>query len=201
MSTIQFNVSRITPLFEYIKKQREIEKNRQIFELFTTFVLISFFLVVAIQPTIFTISNLVGDIKSKELLTTNIKNKIDQIINAQDKFASIQEKYYLIEDALPSSQNFADAFSQIDSLSSRNNIVLEKVNFIQSDKNYFSTQISTSSSFSSSLDLVSSLLQNRRIFDISQISLFQDKNSQSMNRINFSLPIDIFFWNNENEKK
>ena len=61
---LQLN-SRLTPLFDYIKKRQENRKLRKTFELAATFILISFFLFFAIKPTALTISALIGDIKSK----------------------------------------------------------------------------------------------------------------------------------------
>lgn len=201
MPNLQFNISQLSPLFEYIEKQRQVTKNRKIFELSITFSLISFFLFFAVQPTLFTISALIGDIRSKEILSTKAKVKIDQIITAQDNFASIQEKYFLVEEALPSRQNYIGAMDLVDSTSSQNGIALDKINFTQSAKNYFSTQISTSSSFASTISLIENLTHARRLLDISQITFSQDKETQSQGKINFVLPINIFFENKSNEKK
>lgn len=201
MPNLQINVSKLTPLFVYLKKQQEIEKNRRIIEMALTFALISFFLFFAIRPTVLTISALIGDIKSKELLSSKMKRKIDQIITAQDNFAMVQEKYYLVEDALPSSPNFVDAFNQIDSNLQTNGINLDKISFAQSDKNLFSTQVSTNSSFSSSVNIISSLLNLRRLVNISQITYSQNKESQAKGEVNFALPIDVLFWQKQNEKK
>lgn len=201
MPNLQFNVSRFTPLFEYLKKQKEIEKSRRLFEISITFLLISFFLFFAIRPTVLTISALVGEIKSKEILSTKMTAKINQVITAQDNFSAIQEKYFLVEDALPSTQNYADAMIQIDTLSSQNDIILDKLSFVQSDKQYFSTQISTSSTFASGLKLLESLFNNRRLLNISQVSFVQNKDTQPFQKINLNLPIDIYYSQIQNEKK
>lgn len=127
--------------------------------------------------------------------------KINQVITAQDNFSAIQEKYFLVEDALPSTQNYADAMIQIDTLSSQNDIILDKLSFVQSDKQYFSTQISTSSTFASGLKLLESLFNNRRLLNISQVSFVQNKDTQPFQKINLNLPIDIYYSQIQNEKK
>jgi len=168
---LQSNISKLTPLFDFLKKQREIEKNRKVFELSITFAIISIFLFFAIRPTFLTISTLVGDIKSKELLTSKMKIKIDQIITAQDNFSQVQEKY-----------------------SVKNNVNYDKLTFTQSDKDYYSTKISTRTSFSSGVNLLSSLFNLRRIINIPQIVLSKDKDTMIQSQINFSVPIDIYYW-------
>lgn len=200
MQSPQFNLSKLTPLFEYLKKQQESEKNSRVIELSITFILISFFLFFAIRPTFFTISTLVGDINSKKELSSKMKSKIDQIISAQDNFANIQEKYFLVEEALPTSQNFIEALKMVDTVTVNNNVMLEKISFAESDKDFFSTKISTISSFSSILDIINKLSKSRRVIDIPQITFSQDKDSQAAGKVGFILPIDIFYWNN-NEKK
>ena len=169
MPNLQFNISKLSPLFKYLEEQRQVKKNRKIFELSITFGLISFFLFFAVRPTLLTISALIGDVQSKKVLSTKVKAKIDQIIIAQDNFASIQEKYFLVEDAFPSQQNYVGAMNLVDSATSQNNITLDKINFTQSEKNYFSTQISTSSSFMSTINLIDNLSHARRLLDISQM--------------------------------
>ena len=52
----------------------------------------------------------------------------------------------------------------------KNQILLDKINYSISDSNYYSTSISTSSSFLSASSLLSGFLQNRRLFQIDQIS-------------------------------
>jgi hypothetical protein len=194
VSNLQSNISKLTPLFDFLKKQREIEKNRKIFELSITFAIISIFLFFAIRPTFLTISTLLGDIKSKELLTVKMRTKIDQIITAQDNFSQVQEKYYLVQEALPETQNFVSAFNQIDSNSVKSDINFDKLTFSQSEKDYFSTKISTRASYSSSIALLTSLFNIRRIINIPQVVFSKDKDSQLQNQINFSIPIDIFYW-------
>ncbi len=202
MPKLQFNISQLSPLFVYLKKQQEIEKNRRIFELAITFVLISFFLFFAVRPTILTISSLVGEIKSKEILSSKMKSKIDQIITAQDNFSLAQEKYYLVEDALPQNPNYVNAFNQIDTITQQNSINTNKMIFIQSEKNYFTTKISTSSAFLSHLNFIDSLFHGRRLINVSQIVFSQNKETQAKGQVNISIPIDIYYWdNNKYEKK
>jgi hypothetical protein len=201
MANQQYNISDLNPLFEFLRKQQQIEKNRRLFEVGITFFLISFFLFFAIKPTILTISALVADINSKKILSTKMIAKIDQIISAQDNFSLIQEKYFLVEDALPMSPNYVSTVTQFDSISAQSGLLFDKINFAQSDKQFFSTQISTNSSFNSSLNFLDSLFKNRRLYDVNEVMFIQDKNTQSQGVIRLSLPIDIYYWNTTNEKK
>jgi len=191
--------SRINPLFVYLQKQRENQKTVKIFEISGTFLLISFFIIFALKPTFLTISTLLGDIKSKELLNKELKTKINDIIVAQDLFSQVQEKYSLIESSLPNNPRFYQANSQILALSQNHQVLLDKINYQVSDSNYFSTSISTSSSYLSATSLISDILQNRRLMKLDQFTFSVEKNDSSQ-KININIPIKVYYWPNNAKK-
>jgi len=185
--------SKVNPLLSYLSKQRENNKFIKSVEISATFLLISFFTFFAIKPTLLTISKLVGDIKAKEILVKELKAKINNVIISQDLFSQVQEKYALVEASLPSSPRFYQATSQIVGLTEKNQVYLDKINYSISDSNFYSTSISTSSSFLSATSLLSGLLQNRRLFQIDQISFSLEKDTGSKT-ININLPLKIYYW-------
>lgn len=187
--------SKISPLLSYLSKQRENKKFVRSIEISGTFILISFFTFFAIKPTLLTISKLVGDIKAKELLVKQLKSKINDVIISQDLFSQVQEKYALVESSLPTSPRFYQAASQVVGLSEKNQIYLNKINYSITDSNYYSTSISTSSSYLSATSLLSELLQNRRLFQIDQISFSLEKDTANK-MININLPLKIYYWPN-----
>jgi len=185
--------SKINPLLSYLSKQRENNKFIKSVEISATFLLISFFTFFAIKPTLLTISKLVGDIKAKEILVKELKAKINNVIISQDLFSQVQEKYALVEASLPSSPRFYQATSQIVGLTEKNQVYLDKINYSISDSNFYSTSISTSSSFLSATSILSGLLQNKRLFQIDQISFSLEKDTGSKT-ININLPLKIYYW-------
>ncbi|HAX98178.1 MAG TPA: hypothetical protein DCY12_04630 [Candidatus Atribacteria bacterium] len=185
--------SKVNPLLSYLSKQRENNKFIKSVEISATFLLISFFTFFAIKPTLLTISKLVGDIKAKEILVKELKAKINNVIISQDLFSQVQEKYALVEASLPSSPRFYQATSQIVGLTEKNQVYLDKINYSISDSNFYSTSISTSSSFLSATSLLSGLLQNRRLFQIDQISFSLEKDTGSKT-VNINLPLKIYYW-------
>lgn len=187
--------SRGKALFDYLQKQRENKKITKFLEIGFTFLLISFFTLFAIKPTVLTISTLLGDIKSKELLNKQLKTKINDIIMAQDLFSQVQERYLLVESSLPNNPHFYQATSQILTSSQNNQIYLDKISYLVQDQNYFSTTISTTSSFLSVVSLLSDIQQNRRLIDINNLTLSLGKNPQNQ-KININLPLKIYYWPN-----
>jgi len=187
--------SKINPLISYLSKQRENNKFVKSIEISATFILISFFTFFAIKPTLLTISRLVGDIKAKEILVKQLKAKINDVIISQDLFSQVQEKYALIESSLPTSPRFYQSATQIVGLTEKNQIYLNKISYSPADSNYYSTNISTSSSYLSASSLLSELLQNRRLFQIDQVSFSLEKDNANK-MININLPLKIYYWPN-----
>ena len=191
--------SQITPLFAYLQKQRENKKVTRLFEIGATLFFISFFVFFAIKPTLLTISSLVGEIKSKELLSKELKGKIDDIIAAQDLFSQVQERYYLVESSLPQNPHFYLANSHLFTLSQNHQVPLNKLDYIVSDSDYFATSISTSSSYLSAISLISDILNSRRLIDINAFSFSLSKDNLDQ-EIKINLPLKIYYWKNDVKK-
>jgi Tfp pilus assembly protein PilO len=191
--------SQINPLFVYLQKQKENQKVVKLVEVGATFFLISFFIFFAIKPTFLTISSLLGDIKSKEILSKELKTKINDVIIAQDLFSQVQERYYLVESSLPINPRFSQATSQIMSTSQNHQIFLNKIDFIIQDSKHFSANISTTSSYLSAVSFVSNILQNRRLMGLDSFTFSLSKNTQDQ-EISINLPLKIYYWQNDAKK-
>lgn len=191
--------SQISPLFAYLQKQRDNQKVIRLLEIGGTFFLISFFIFFAIKPTFLTISALLGDIKAKELLSKELKTKINDVIMAEDLFSQVQERYYLVESSLPSNPRFFQANSQIVSLSQNHQIFLDKVDYLVQDSDTFSTNISTASSYLSAISLVSDILNNRRLMGLDGFTFSTNKDNNGR-AIDINLPLKIYFWQNDAKK-
>ena len=173
-------ISRIKPLYDYLKKQRENYRFVRSVEISATFVLISFFLFFAIRPTVLTISSLWGDIQSKQLLKNQLKTKINNIIQAQGFFSQVQEKYQIINTSLPDRPSFYETAQQIQQTGNTDLLNLNSFDYDLQTGNNSSTptnlktyQISlkVNGSFSAATRLISDLLNNRRLINIGSINI------------------------------
>lgn len=212
---IQFNTfSKSQPLFDYLKKKREDRRFRQSVELSATFFLISFFLIFAIKPTAFTISALIGEIKAKESLSRNqMRPRINSIIQAQENFAMIQQDYHVIESSLPHLPRYSQAAAQILVTGQQNQILFPKITFnikqkenikgqSKTDPNIknYSIGVNSQTHFTSALNFISHILNNRRLIDIDKISFARSQEDQSSSSTNISFSANFPYWQQENEK-
>lgn len=201
-------------LLEYLKKQQENQNFFKSVEIGATFFLISFFLFFAIRPTLITISSLIGENKSKEILSTQMRSKINDIILAQDNFSKVQERYSVIDNSLPDSPKYSNASVQLNAAAQQSSLDLGKINFNvdnqEADKNNpnlgnYSVSINTRGYYPSIIDFLAKILNNRRIVDFTDITLSnstdrngeQALNATSDSRVNLNFSANLFYWKNQ----
>lgn len=191
--------SKVSPLFTYLEKKRENQKLVRSVEIGGTFFLISFFILFAIKPTFLTISALIGDIKAKEDMTKQLKVKINDIIQAQDLFSQVQERYSLVEASLPTTPRFFQSNLQVLGATTKYQVNLDKIDyFMKKEQDNYTVNLSTSTSFSSAINVVSDLLKNRRLIDLDGLTL--SVNEDFPGQINVIMPLKVYYWR-DNAKK
>jgi len=198
-------------LYEYVQKQSENRQFLKFIEISSTFFLISFFLFFAVRPTVLVISALVGEIKSKETLSLQMKNKIDRVIMAEDAFSQIQENYSLVEASLPSRPSYSSIADYINGSAQQSQLETNTVNFNlkpeetsqkKQDSNIDSYGLSSSikGDFSSILSFLDKLLHSRRVIDIKSVSLSNHKSNNSQEQavpngtIDLGVAPIIYYW-------
>lgn len=200
----------LRPMYDYIRKQAEKETFLKYLEIGGTFSLITIFLFFAIMPTATTISSLVGDIKSKEAFITKVDLKVANILKAQESYAQVQEKYYLVEDTFPSLAHYYDGVSNLAVIFKDSSLDIKQIGLnIGEDKNstndFFKTyQISVNGEgqYSSVIELIKKMFSNRRLINTTSIQLNQLPKEQQINskNIKVSLSNNLYYLPNNSEK-
>jgi Tfp pilus assembly protein PilO len=181
-------------LYKYIRIQAANKKFLKYLEISATFLLIIIFLIFAVFPTITTISALLGDIKTKEATIVKMNTKISNILQAQESYGNVQDKYDLIESSFPSNPNFYKSASSLSSSLKNNSVKVTRVSFdlseqkdvIVKDTNKDQTyllNINGTGQYSDILKMVKQFLNNRRLADLNkiQISKSDDAGNSSLN--------------------
>ncbi|HOZ80983.1 MAG TPA: type 4a pilus biogenesis protein PilO [Candidatus Woesebacteria bacterium] len=201
-------VSSFKPLVEYLRKQQENKKFLKTVEVTATFTLISFFLYFAIRPTAITISSLVGEIKSKEILKKELRTKINNIIAAQDSFSEVQSRYQVVNSSLPDRYYLDQAYQQIVKNGELSGVTVSNGRFDFDEKKLSGTigkvgfPVAIDTSFTTALAFLENLQKSRRLIDVSKITIQPAANSTDSTKVlNFSLDSQLIYWPNQNEKK
>ncbi len=162
-------------IYQYIRQQAENRKTMQYLEVGATFLLITVFLTTAIAPTASAISKLLGEIKSKEITTIAMKQKIANVVLAQDDFAQAQEKFSILESSYPSKPEFHQAASTFSSISKQSNTSIKQIKYnLNNDSKKqniqsYNIDLSINSSYSGMLDMIKRIENGRRLIDINSV--------------------------------
>lgn len=213
MISLNDSFSRIQPLYEYLKKREENARFFKSLEITATFLLVSFFLIFAIRPTVITISSLLGEIKAKQELSAQMKIKINSVVQAQDSYSAVQEKYDIIQDAFPSQPKYANFYSQLAGVGRNLNIDMHKLSFTLDNPSRndlpagigtFSVTITSKNDFGTNVEYIDQLSSLRRIMAIDNFGLnvIQDANSASASpsaqhvgrNIGINFSVNSYYW-------
>jgi len=202
------NWFQLQPMYAYIRKQAENEKFLKYLEIGGTFTLIAIFLFFAIMPTMTTISSLFGEIKSKEGFIEKANKKITNIIKAQESYSQIQEKYYLVEESFPSQPHFYNGASNIATLFKNSLLEINQLDFNLGDEKStqkentdqffksYQIDINGTGTYSSVMDMLRKMSNNRRLLNTSSIQIGQIKTGNTetgSNNIKIIISNSLFY--------
>ena len=195
-------------IYQYLKKRQENKKFYKYLEINTTLIIFIFFLFFAIKPAISTIFLLNGQIKAKEKINQQMQQKITNIMSSQENFIKLQEKNNLLEASLPNYPSFSQAANQIQKSAEDAGIGLDEINFnLKTDSatgsdtsKFYSHSIKVGCDYQKCLHFLDNILNNRRLFEVSNIKLSSSQNN-SVNdtntissQINLSFNINSYYW-------
>jgi hypothetical protein len=207
---IQLNsFNQLQKIYKYLRQQRENQRFLNYVEIAATFALISLFLFLAIRPTALAIFSLLGEIKSKESLTAQMKTKINSIVRAQDVYSQVQGNYEIINSSLPDKPRFYQAATNFSAISQNTSSSIDHISFgldnsdqPSADINTYTVNFTIRNYYSSIVDFINKVLSSRRLVQIDTIQLSKDdsKENATSNAINVNLSTKLFYINDNNEK-
>lgn len=202
-----FSAIKTEKLLSYVSKEQENKRSRRLSEAAFTLAVITLFVLFALKPTLGTISDLMGKIKSKKVLVAEMDKKIKNLLQAQDNFAKIQNDYPLIQSCVPSRPSFYDASLQIQKAGQKSNIDFNRIAFnLTENKSTFSISINNENDFVNLLETINKLSKSRRPLTINSFSFAVPKiqsstATPSANSVNLNLNAKYYFLENTNDKK
>jgi hypothetical protein len=202
---IQINTyNQLQRIYKFLREQREKQKFYKYTEISATFFLVCILLIFAIRPSVSAITGLIGEIKSKEEMSVKMTTKIKSIINAQESYSQIQEKYPIIESSLPDNPNFYQASVSLSSVSRQSNVALNQLSINLKDDNKKETlknigtygmTMNGKGDFSSIVNYIDGVLKSRRLIDLNGLQLSTDEKNKnpSAGDINILLNSNFFY--------
>ncbi len=176
-------------------------------ELFLTIGLVVFLAMAAIRPTLLEMTELIKRIEDKKELSEQLSKKVAALGTAQTQFLALQERLFMLDQAVPSTADVIEALKIIEKSASDTGIILNSAsiqevpdkgvdqqnNFDSLSKKDMQLVVSMSGDYSSIRDFVSALQNSRRTFVIDTVvfSVSQDKGSKQL-RANLTLKAPYF---------
>lgn len=198
----------LQPLYRYIRQQSENRQFLKYTEIGLTFSLIAIFLFFAIMPTANAISSLIGEIRSKQTLSSSMSTKIYDIVQAQGSFSQAQQDYSVIESSYPTLPKFSESASTVSYVSRSSSTPIKQVRFqlsnndnqSQKSSDTFGVNLTTVGSYKAILDSIEKLSNVRRLVDIKSVQISQaDENQIGSNQLNLTINADLYYLSPNND--
>lgn len=171
-----------------LKKQAQTTKAKSFAWISLTIFTISFFVLVAIQPTLVTIAKLNKEIKDKEEASQKLQAKINSLIAAQAEFAKKIDYLSLLEEALPEKNDFPRLAYFFEQAATNEGISLQSLSFTRVGAKEVKSSLATPQQMTFSVGVTGeySQLENflrrlessRRLFRFERIAFIQTKTKE-----------------------
>jgi len=153
------------------------------FELFLSIGAILFFALFAIRPTLVTMSDLIKEIDDKRALDTQLAQKVAALSTAQSAFIQLQDRLYVLYEALPTGVDIAYALKVIEKTASDQNLSISGITVLdlpaevppdtpvsRLERKSLAVQMSVTGSYESIRGFAEQLQDSRRSFVIERIT-------------------------------
>lgn len=206
-----------------VDKYAEEEKTWYYIEVILTLFTISFFVIFAIRPAVVTISGLVGEVQRKKELSQRMKQKINEVIIAQEEYSLVQKNWEVLASFLPSEFDLPQGIAQLAGSAqeedvSLTNLSLDDLDFVKHEVKSKKKEIEADNknleglnfSFKTKNDLealknfISQIKQSRRWTQVGNYQLSKaDRKEKEEETGSIDLLVDGFwlFWLEKNETK
>lgn len=169
---------------------------RGYFEILATILLVAFFLMFAIRPTLKTIAGLLRTIDDLKSVEQALDAKINSLVQAQTNYSRIRPKLGLLDRALPSKPEVDNLVIDLEDSTARNQVEIaglsiegtgldpeawrQNPNFVEMSKIPLGFNLSIKSSFPQAELLLSSLVHDPRLLTIQKVSLTSSGENQDL---------------------
>lgn len=178
----------------YLTELRTLTKRKDVrsyFNLTLTFLTVAFFGFFAIRPTLIIIAKLVKEIEEKEEINHQLDKKIASLVSAQEQYSANQERFYLLDQALPKIPDFPSLIYCLENIASSTNVEFKSFSISKIDisgetkskitpkkASSFEFNLSLTGSFQNLQQFVHQAESLRRLIFLKSISFGKPKKTQ-----------------------
>lgn len=178
-------------------------------ELFLSVAAVIFFAVFAIRPTLVTMSDLVKEIEDKRALDQQMTQKIAALSSAQVSYLDIQDRLFLLDQALPTSPDVIGTMKLIEKIASDRNILIDTLSvsqipreveadvpFSELSRLTFPVSLSVTGDYNQIRSFVEGLIENRRSFIVDTV-IFSTSEERGQSKLRAAVTISVPYFGEE----
>lgn len=183
-----------------IAKIRQDRRRQSYVQIFLTLVVTGFFLFFAIKPTLNIVVSLYQEIKDKQLVESQMDNKIKALMLAQKQYQAAESYLDLLNEALPSTPELSLLLKQIEYFALQNSLRLETAQVDQTllfgqEKgipDFVAIALTVNGSYDNLKNLLAQINQTRRAFTIKSFSFKTDPKDNTQMQLTLNLKAYMF---------
>ena len=165
-----------------------------------TFFVISFFAFFAIKPTFIIITGLTREIKDKRELDDKFQKKITTLVAAQEEYSLNENRFYLLDQALPETSEFPSFIMNTEKEAASCNVKIQsftinKILLTGAKESSFDFDLTATGSYQDLRIFLGKFEQLRRVVSLESISFGKTKktvNEPSKIRLNMSGKVSFY---------
>jgi len=190
-------------------KTLSLQKKVRVYtEIVFSILTVAFFILFAIRPTLITIAGLIKEIKDKKMIAQKLEEKINNLNLAQNEYFSLQDSFYLVDQALPKTSQISLLVRQIEALATKEGVVLEAIDYStlnfkeevgKGNPEEIEIKMVLSGEYQNLKNFLTSLSNFRRIFRLEAFG-FKTAKEKEEKKLLLSLSGKVFFFGGKNEQ-
>lgn len=193
-------IHRYNRYFVNIGKMAERKDLRSMTWLTVTFFVISFFALFAIKPTSIIITSLTREIKDKREIDDKLQKKITTLVAAQEEYSLNENRFYLLNQALPETSEFPAFIMNAEKEAASCNVQIQsftinKINLTSTKESSFDFDLTVTGNYQDLRIFLGKFEKLRRVVGLESISFGKTKktvNEPSKIRLNISGKVSFF---------
>ncbi len=154
-------------------------------ELIFSIVAVIFFAIFAIRPTLQTMSELVKEIKDKQILDEQLDQKIASLNTAQSQYQKFNSQFYLLDEAIPKTARLVEGLKIVEKIASENDLVIQGITIsaVPDELSVATADKAKRDSLTFNVDVVGDYLKIRQFIN----DLMNSRRMMIIDQVNFSL--------------
>ena len=174
-------------------------------ELILSIVLVIFFAIFAIRPTLITMADLVKEIADKKELNQQMDLKLASLATAQEQYELYQSQFYLLDEAIPRRLDLVRSLKKIEKLASEGQVVIDQMslaevpetiseemlsgNFADYQREFVAINIELAADYLRIRELIEKIMNLRQVIVVDQIAIDRKTESNDLSaQLRISMP-------------